>query len=207
MERTADTIDTRGKFFFKGALRYVIAGLLIGLYSLTIYSYVRMQISDNARINAAGRLRMLTQMITKDIILFRDGMLVKNSIEQSVIVFHATIYGITQGGSVPLDMTMTMSSRLPAIDDPESRDRLEDVVRQWMPFRDNVQRYIDTKDPASLIFILDHNESLIAIIDRTVMTIQRHADHDLRVMGAIIASAVMIIIGFIVATMVRQVRR
>jgi nitrate/nitrite-specific signal transduction histidine kinase len=207
MEQKSAIVGTKVKKVLPLILMYAMAGVLISLYSITIYSYVRMQFNDNARINAAGRLRMLTQKITKDVVLFRDGAPVKSSIEQSVIVFHATIFGITQGGSVPLDETMTMSSRLPAIDDPESRNRLEDVIRQWVPFRDNVRRYMETKDPASLIYILDHNEGLISIIDRTVITIQKHADHDLRVMGLIIASAIMIITGVIVAAMVRQVRR
>jgi hypothetical protein len=193
------------------ALRYIVmyaaVGFVIAAYSVSIYSYVRMQISDDTRINAAGRLRMLTQKVTKELLLYRDGSLPRQSVEKSVSIFHATIYGITRGGSVPLDMTMTMSSKLPAVADPESRRQLERIIREWGPFMDNVVRYLDNKDPASLRCILESNENMIEIIDRTVMTIQDHADSDQRTLGLIIASAILLIIIAIVATIVGQVKR
>ncbi len=200
---SASTSKRPVRFF----ILYGFIGLLIVAYSVIIYSYVRMQVSDNARINAAGRLRMLTQKITKEILLFQDGILPKNNVENSALVFNATIYGITRGGTVPLDMKMTMSSRLPAIDDPESRSQLEKVLAGWEPFRRNVARYLDRKDPDSLRYILENNDDLIETIDRTVMTIQKHSDHDLWTMGLIIATTILLVIAAIVATMIRQVKR
>ncbi len=186
---------------------YAAIAMVIAAYSMIIYTYVRMQISDNTRINAAGRMRMLTQKLTKELLLYKDSNITKQRAEQSVTIFHATIYGITRGGSVPLDMMMTMSSRLPAINDPESRSRLEGVILKWVPFRLHVARYLEIKDPSSLRYVLDNNEQLIKAIDSTVMAIQKHADHDQRMMGLIIASAIILIIGAVLAAMVRQVRR
>ena len=159
---------------------YAAIGAAIAAYSTTIYHYVSMQINDNTRINAAGRMRMLTQKMTKEILLYEDGKIPGRNVENSTLVFNVTVYGITRGGVVPLDMKMTMSQRLPAMDDRKSRAELENVILEWVPFRKHVIQYLKDKSPASLQYILDHNEHLVETIDRTVMTIQKHADRDLR---------------------------
>lgn len=188
-------------------LLYLVTGAVIATYSITIYTYVRMQIGDNIRINAAGRLRMLTQKITKETLLYRDGIIPRANVVKSTVVFNTTIFGITQGGTVPLDITLKMSSRLTEIDDPECRSLLEKVIQQWIPFQNHVKQYMDRKNPDSLDYILGHNEILMYTIDKTVIAIQKHASRDMRMLGLIIASVILIILILIIATMIRQVQR
>jgi hypothetical protein len=205
---TTQTADARTwRITLPVIIAYVMIGILIAVYSMAIYSYVRMQISDNTRINAAGRMRMLTQKMTKEILLFEDGKIPRSNVENSAMVFNITVYGITRGGVVPLDLNMTMSSRLPAMDGRRSRAELEGVILEWVPFRDHVMRFLNDRNPVSLKYILDNNEHLVGTIDRTVMAIQRHADRDLRDLWLIISSAIILVIGAVLATLVRQVKR
>lgn len=207
MDGSKQPLQLTGKRAARFILIYLMIGIVIALYSIAIYSYVRMQINDNTRINAAGRLRMLTQKMTKEILLYEDGKLSKNYIVNSDLVFNTTVYGITRGGAVPLDLKMTLSSRLPAMDDPESRVQLEKVLREWLPFRSNMERFLDRKDPAALQYILNSNEHLVETIDRTVLTIQMHADRDLRNLELIIASAIILVIGSALTALARQIKR
>ena len=97
--------DTKNRFNFNSiylSLLYGITGIIIVLYTMVIYTYVRAQIDDNARINYSGRLRMLTQKITKDVILFRTGISSKIQIEDSISVFNESIDAIAHGGVIPL---------------------------------------------------------------------------------------------------------
>jgi len=207
MDALQEKQHTRTNSALRFIFIYALTGMVIAAYSMTIYSYVRMQVSDNARINAAGRLRMLTQKITKEILLYQDGVLPKSNVVNSTVVFNATIYGITRGGSVPLDMNLTLSSRLPAIDDQESRARLEEVIKEWIPFKHHVAQFLKDGNPVSLRYIHENNEHLINTIDRTVMTIQKHSDSDLRDLWLIIISAILLVAGAVLTAMVRQVKR
>jgi nitrate/nitrite-specific signal transduction histidine kinase len=207
MNEAAEKQHAETRRIIRFVFLYLSVGLVIAAYSMTIYSYVSMQVSDNARINAAGRLRMLTQKITKEILMYQDGVLPKSNVLNSTLVFNATVYGISRGGSVPLDMNPTMSSRLPAIDDPESRARLEEVIREWAPFKLHVAQFLKDGNLVSLRYIQEHNEDLINTIDRTVMTIQKHSDSDLRDLWLIIISAIILVAGGVLAAMVRQVKR
>jgi nitrate/nitrite-specific signal transduction histidine kinase len=186
---------------------YWIIGIIIALYSVVIYHYVRMQVYDNTRINSAGRLRMLTQKITKDIFLFEDGRAPKNVIEDSLALFDSNIHAITDGGTVALDLERTVFIALPAMDDRGSHDILVRVIRDWQPFRDHVRNFLGKRDMDSLKYIMEHNEKLMSSVDRSVMAIQNHAGKDDRVMGLIISSAIAIVIIAVLLALVRQVRR
>ena len=194
----------------KPYLVYILyAALLLPLVlaSLMIPRYVGMQINDNARINSVGRLRMLSQNITKNVLLYRDGVVQKNAVEKSLVLFNASIHAVAEGGSIPLGMEQTEYVIVPAMDDQESRRLLDDAIRQWEPFEEHVISYINRRNDASLQFILASNEALVETLDRSVLAIQRHADDDQLAMGLLAGSAVILIMIGITGVLIQQVRR
>jgi nitrate/nitrite-specific signal transduction histidine kinase len=188
-------------------LLYGLIGLIIAAYSAIIYSYLRMQSYDTARINSAGRLRMLSQKITKDILLFQDGKYPKQSILNSIVLFDTSINAITYGGTFPLDLERTRSSTVPIIDDPENLECFRLAIREWEPFRDRVKEYLMIKNDDSLRYILTRNESLMLTIDRAVLSIQEHADSDQRDLRLFITSAVILIIVSVLVLLAREIKR
>lgn len=187
----------------------IYAALLLPLVlaSLMIPRYVGMQINDNTRINSVGRLRMLSQKITKNVLLYRDGFVRKNAVEESRALFNESIHAIAEGGSIPLDMEHPKYLDVPEMDDPESRRLLDSAIRQWEPFEGHVISYINNKNNASLNYLLTRNEALVETLDRSVLAIQEHADEDQMIMGLIAGSAVMILIIGITGALIWQVRR
>ncbi|HPC41625.1 MAG TPA: type IV pili methyl-accepting chemotaxis transducer N-terminal domain-containing protein [Spirochaetota bacterium] len=192
---------------FRFVFLYAFIGMIVALYSIAIYSYIRLQIEDNTRINASGRLRMLTQQITKDVILYRDGALAKNNVLNTLEFFHATLHGIARGGAVPMDSNSAVTVKLRAMEGRSSQIILNKALEEWELFRQHVLRFLDRKDPVSLRYILDNNENLLWTIESAVTAINKYADKDQMEMGLIIASAILLVIAAIAVSMVRQVKR
>lgn len=191
-------------------LVYGIYGALLVplvLISLMIPRYVGMQINDNARINSVGRLRMLSQEITKNVLLYRDGAARKSVVEQPLALFNESIHAAAGGGSIPIGMERSESVRVTKMDDAASLRMLESAIQAWEPFERHVISYISTKSDASLNYILANNESLVESLDQSVLAIQKHANEDMKVMGLLAGSAIMIIIIVITGELIRQLRR
>ena len=102
-------------------LLYCVIGAVIVAYSIAIYSYIRLQIEDNTRINASGRLRMLSQQITKEVLLYRDGAMAKSKVLNTLDFFHGTINGIAGGGAVPMDQSGTVTMEIRAMEGRSSQ--------------------------------------------------------------------------------------
>lgn len=202
-KQTATTATLSPRFI----LLYCVIGAVIIAYSIAIYSYIRLQIEDNLRINASGRLRMLSQQITKEVLLYRDGTMTKSKVLNTLDFFHGTINGIASGGAVPMEQSGTVTMKIRAMEHRSSQIILNRAMEEWEPFRNHVLRYLERKDPDSLRYILDHNEDLLHTIENAVAAIHSYADNDQREMGMIIASAILLVAAAIAVSMVRQVRR
>jgi len=188
-------------------LLYGFTGVIIVLYSMVIYTYVRMQIDDSVRINYGGRLRMLTQKITKDVILYRYGVSPRAQIEDSISVFNESIHAITHGGSVPLNAQRTEFKRMSPMDDPRSHELLDRAIEEWDPFKYHVIQFLERKDDASYGYIIEHNEKLLDTIDRAVIAIQVHTNQDQRVLAIVITAGIAAIFVMLLYNFLKQVRR
>ena len=186
---------------------YGMMYIIIAVYSVFIYRYVSMQIDDNVRINMAGRLRMMTQKITKDMLLYRDRTVERRRIDDDLHYFHKSMIAVLDGGMVHEGIDRKKMVPLSPMDDRKSRELLETALRQWEPFMDQVKLYLDLRQDRSLKYILDHNEILLNAIDRAVVSITAHSDDDGRTLGAVIASAVVLVIGGAVAAFIGQMKR
>jgi hypothetical protein len=199
--------DTKRKKPAQLLLIFGAVSTAIALYSAVIYYFVDMQINDDRRINIIGRQRMLTQKIMKNILLYRDGGIGQMPIVKSVTLFNATLIAVGRGGTVPEDESGATLIRVSPVDSRESRRMMAAVAGEWEPFKASVARYLRDRDPASLQFMLDHNEKLLATVDAAVVSIQRHANSDGRMLRLIILSAVTVVAMSFALVFVSYVRR
>ena len=84
----------------------------ISLVSILIYMQAK-QKHDSLVINLAGRQRMLSQKMTKEILLFSEGQLSSEKVTNTINVFHATLNSLNHGGKAPLDLAQTQFAELP----------------------------------------------------------------------------------------------
>ncbi len=101
-------------------MRYILVAAVIAAYSIALYALVSDQIDDYARVNGVGRLRMLTQKITKDALLYRKAPCpAKPCAHRSEFPFIAARRD--HGGPVQLDIEGMERRELPMTEDRRPR--------------------------------------------------------------------------------------
>ena len=117
---------------------------------ITGFYYSRVQADDSLRINLAGRQRMLSQKIVKEILLYKIGEISPDKIINSLKVFRETQDALISGGHAPLDLELKVYRVLPATEDKESLSRLLAVKKMWVPVEKHAGEFISKKDDESL---------------------------------------------------------
>jgi nitrate/nitrite-specific signal transduction histidine kinase len=154
---------------------YVVTGLLATLVILGVF--LQLYIAQQQRytgvvINLAGRQRMLSQKILKDILLYDDGKLERGPIEQSIRLFDVTLRALAYGGRVPMGLPRNTFFDIPGVKSPALQKQFATVIRAWVPYKDYCLRFLDNKDRYLLEIIIAHNMHLLDKIDSTVYMMQ-----------------------------------
>ena len=159
------------KLYLGTVLQFVIA---ISLVFIVLQIQVK-QDHDSSVINLAGRQRMLSQKMTKEILLFTQGACSAENILKTVDVFHQTLKALTYGGKAPLDLIQTQFTTLPV---PETRTtvaQLQKVESLWGSFHENIKRFLKEKNTSSLAYLKDHNVILLQEMNRAVFLMDKEA--------------------------------
>ena len=98
------------KLYLGTVLQFVVA---ISLVVVGLYIQEK-QYHDSVVINLAGRQRMLSQKMTKEILLFSQGVFPAEKVLNTIDVFHQTLKALTYGGKAPLNLVRTKFTTLPA---------------------------------------------------------------------------------------------
>ena len=93
----------RKRFIFSLGTIFVV----ILVTSFFAIDTLRLQGYDAIRINLSGRQRMLSQKMTKEILLYNLGVVSKDAVLSTVKVFDTTLIALKDGGNAPLDLSMT----------------------------------------------------------------------------------------------------
>ncbi len=169
------------KLFLSYGLLFIISFGIV----LWVFIALHYQASDAVRINVAGRQRMLTQRMTKELLdlmrknKFADTDLVE--IRNVMKVFDVTLQALLNGGEVPLDLNMTKFRKV-APSKGEVRNQLLDVFQKWQRFKhalENVllasQSKTDVKGHG-LDYVMEHNLELLESMNKAVGLMQKEAE-------------------------------
>jgi len=164
------------------------------LLSLTITSifFVTWWITEKQRddglvINLAGRQRMLTQKMTKEVLhfqsVFRDtgkkDPAVVNQVQNTMRVFDETLRALTYSGKAPLstDLNKAQYRYCPKAQGPAYTQLIE-VHKMWKEFSGNI-KYIIHKQPndrEKTRWIVEKNLILLAAMNKAVETMQKQSE-------------------------------
>ena len=111
-------------------LQFLIAVFLVGL----VLNMQSKQKNDSVVINLAGRQRMLSQKMTKEILLFAKDLLPADQVNKTIAVFHQTLEALTYGGKAPLDLEITKFALLPPNESKTILGQLRKVASLWETF-------------------------------------------------------------------------
>lgn len=120
-------------------LQFVVAISLV-----VVFLYVQQKRDhDSAVINLAGRQRMLSQKMTKEILFFTWSACSAENVLNTVAVFDNTLKTLTFSGDVPLDLAQTTFKSLPAPETRAAIAQLKTVESIWSSFSEIAKSYLE----------------------------------------------------------------
>nr|WP_321400103.1 methyl-accepting chemotaxis protein [uncultured Desulfobacter sp.] len=192
-------------------LDFMVGGLsllIVLMFIFTMYT-TNKQKSEGLVINLAGRQRMLSQKITKEIYKYHMEMQseksgsssARTSIRKTEKIFDQTLTALTDSGEAPLgiDPDNTKYQQCPKAVEP-AYSQLKKVKEIWGEFRSHVNHFLENpgNDAEDLSFIETHNLSLLKEMNSAVGMMQKQSEA--RVRRLIMFQAASIFAGFMLMT-------
>ncbi len=182
--------------------------LIVLMFAVTMYTTDK-QKSDGLVINLAGRQRMLSQKITKDIYKYHTEIHHENpafaktslSVKKTVKIFDQTLTALADSGRAPLglDPDNTAYQQCPKAVEP-AYSQLRKVKTLWDAFTVHVDNYLKepVDDKGDLAFIQANNMVLLKEMNTAVGMMQKQSET--RVRHLIMFQAAGIGMGFLLMT-------
>ena len=186
--------------------------LIIIMMFLATWWVTNSQKDDGAGINMAGRQRMLSQKMTKEIlagISTTDSKVRQDSFKaakNSMRIFDTTLNSLIAGGKIPLSLSATNSaffSSPPA--DGNAAKLLREVKSLWDNFQKKMNNVLSDAPSAKedLVWIRTNNTKLLTAMNKAVVQMQKDAESSITFLltlqfGGLLTAIVFVIIGVIV---------
>ncbi len=193
----------KAKIFFIIFL-YLILFLAIFIISTSI---VKSQKNDGLVINLAGRQRMLTQKMTKEIFQYlnEDNPALKDKyasdVKKTMKIFEMTLLALKDGGKAPLDLKMSKYKICPKAQTDEIERQLSKVLSQWKTFKKNILEILNAGKSASIFtqkdYILSHNLQLLSTMNTAVTMMQKFSEEKSKIM--FITQLFALIVGILIS--------
>ena len=192
---------------------YIIYAAVLVLLTIQIVvaaGLLEKQKYDGIRINLLGRQRMLTQKLSKEVILLSRGQIEAADVLKTLRTFDVTLHGLIYGGDVPVDLDLKKFKMITPVDPGRIQESLIGIDHQWEEFSLNTVNYIEKRDSDSFLFVIEKNVSLLAMIDVTVRMMeelygQRTFYQQINISTAVLT--VFILLASLLVVRIQQVRR
>jgi len=155
------------------------------LLSLSVFyihfKIAEMQKSDSVIINLAGRQRMLTQKLAKELLQFhltKQPEIDRDEIRKTIKVFNMTLLALLNGGKAPLDLSFQNFIQLPKVKTYLIKTQLEKVVSLWEKCKKRAIKFITRTDFKDSHDVIKCNEDLLSEMNKAVFMMQAVAERN-----------------------------
>lgn len=153
----------------------VVAVIFLGIIVLLVYTQYY-NAFDSSLINIAGRQRMLSQKISKELLLYRADHSIVQSIGISVFLFENSYNGMRYGGEVYTDLNFVERAYVPPAQDPVFIEALDESFRLWERFKSEAYGYISVQNQEQLEAVVRLSPLLLERLDTIVRILQENAE-------------------------------
>ncbi len=166
------------------------------------------QKSDGLVINLAGRQRMLTQKMTKEVLALvyykhtkgkRDKKIDEN-LTKSIRLFHETLMALLSSGYAPTTLNPDGKKKWIPASSGEALIQLKKVKQMWDPFKKHLEEAQRDMAPQAIEYVLKNNMPLLKEMNKAVTILQKQSDS--RVTLLKIISVIALVIGLIIISFV-----
>ena len=193
----------RKRFIFSLGIIFVV----ILIASFFAIDTLRLQNYDGIRINLSGRQRMLSQKMTKEILLYNFGGVSKDAVLSTMKVFDTTLIALKDGGDALLDLSMTGFEAIPEMENKEIKKQLEKVMSSWSTFKQKIESVLENNDASSMNYIIDNNTKLLDEMDAAVVMIQHNAEEKITRFYWIIALGILLSVLILIVAITKATQR
>ena len=168
------------------AIRYklglIVAGLSFIILSMFLFTWytTSAQKADSLVINLAGRQRMLSQKMSKEIFLYATATDIKqkekllSTANNTMAVFDITLSALTKSGKAPLSLDLQGEHAVIPTSSEPAYSQLVIVKETWDKFARHIKDISNKKDQAiSLQYIKNNNINLLKEMDKAVGMLQK----------------------------------
>ena len=181
--------------------------------AVTTLVVVYKQKSDGVVINLAGRQRMLSQKMSKEVLELlyvrskgEQGNKEKEELLKSIKVFDVTLNALIASGYAPLTLDPKGPQQLLPPAHGQALIQLKKVKKLWTPMKQHILKVVKDLDKSSIEYVLNNNIKLLKEMNKGVFLLQKQADK--KVMLLKIISILSIIIGvFIILLVWRWIKK
>lgn len=126
-------------------------------------------------INLGGRQRMLSQKMTKELLIYsvKPTQKHKEQLLKTLSLFKITLKAIRFGGKTYLDLAMSKPTHLPALKEGAAKKQIALTQKHFNTFESNIKQYLSNKNEESFNYILNNNVGLLTKMNKAVFLIQK----------------------------------
>jgi len=197
-----------GKDISKFKIEFTTLGIFGICFVISLFFVVHHTVHqqhDAVKINLAGRQRMLSQKLAKELFLFKEDKISAQEVINTITVFDTTLIALTNGGEAPLDLLQKTFRTLPAMDIPETKEKLQSVISLWSILKENSLCYLKEKNDACLSDFFNRNDRFLHLIDATVTMMQERSEKNNFKSQFMIYLALILFIIVLVFLVVREI--
>ena len=170
-----------------GLITIGLSVIIIGMFLVTWWMTGK-QKNDGLLINLAGRQRMLTQKITKEILLLyvekiKTGQTnttnMTENIQSTIKVFDETLLALKDSGNAPISLNLndTEYRKCPKAEEPVY-SQLEKISKIWVDFKGHLEAVLKNNETSdkSLEWIIKNNSLLLSEMNIAVTMMQKKSE-------------------------------
>ncbi len=212
------------KIKYKLGLTIIGLSLIIIAMFLVTWWVTGQQKDDGLVVNLAGRQRMLSQKMTKEVLLFQKQMTktgqadvkMAEGVQNTIRVFDQTLSALKDSGEAPLslDLKQTAYRACPKAGEP-AYGQLEKVSKLWKKFSNRMQAVLKAEGDVekNLSWIMQNNGPLLNEMNTAVGMMQAQSEERvsrllwMQIVGVLIGIFFMILAVLTVLSIVKRLSR
>ncbi len=176
------------------AIRYKLGLILVGLALIILFMFLVTWVTTSAQkadglvINLAGRQRMLSQKMTKEIFLSKtlsdakQKEIIFSTLGTTMKIFDLTLNALIDSGKAPITLDLDGKySSIPKASEP-ALSQLNKTKKEWSPFSNHIKDIMGKKGNLEIHYnyIKDKNLKLLSEMNKAVGMLQKSSEKKVR---------------------------